>query len=97
MFQHRVTTPRHSDLLSTQLHCLVEHSPDDTLAAGRSGQRSFVSVVTAEVGGQQARDIQTWDLSLGAWGEALCESSPPPLPLKAPGTSMASVLLTMCG
>lgn len=57
----------HSYLLSTQLHCLIEHSPDDTLAAGRCGQRPFISVVATEVRGQQCRYIQTWDLNLGAY------------------------------
>ena len=63
-------TPTH--LLSTQLYCLVEHSPDDPLGTGGCGERPLVSEVAAEVRGQQRRYIQSWDPSLRVCGEDVC-------------------------
>jgi hypothetical protein len=51
-------------LLGTQLHCLVEHSPDDPLGTGGCGQRPLVSEVATEIRGQQCRYIQSWDPNL---------------------------------
>lgn len=52
------------ELLSTQLYCLTEHSPDDALGAGGCAERPLISEVAAEVGGQQCRYVQSWDPSL---------------------------------
>lgn len=59
-------------LLSTQLYCLVEHSPDDPLGTGGCGERPLISEVAAEVRGQQCRYIQSWDPSLRVCGEDVC-------------------------
>ena len=67
-----VTTTPQPHLLSTQLHCLVEHSPDDPLGTGGCGERPLISEVAAEVRGQQCRYIQSWDPSLRVCGEDVC-------------------------
>lgn len=59
-----VTTMLQPHLLSTQLHCVVEHSPDDPLGTGGCGQRPLISEVAAEVRGQQCRYIQSGDPGL---------------------------------
>lgn len=63
-FTPYVTTTPQPHLLSTQLYCLVEHSPDDSLGTGGCGERPLISEVAAEVRGQQCRYVQSWDPGL---------------------------------